>query len=373
MNRGFLKLAVLTLFLFVTASRACTIFVLVDTNRTLFFNNEDWSNTTTRVWFIPAGEGYLGGVYVGFEEGWAQGGMNTAGLAYDWVAGVKEKWEPKPRMKQVRGNASQRMLETCSTVEQAIAFFETHFERGFATAEILVADKSGASAVIGVRKGELRVQRSTMTRGFGYGGETLQGLLSERPSAAVTNGVKILGSCMQRGRYATKYSNVFDLRNGDIFLYPLGNPADEVKLNLRNELQKGAHYFEMTRLPQQVSTGMRPLLLNMHRFPLDEAKPVEDSEPKVTARIRQTLMDACSGKVRREDYTEELWKTVKPEEIAAEMKVLGNFVALSPVGRENGSYLYLAEFTKARLVQRFTFDATGRIATSKTVVFEARP
>ena len=75
---------------------ACTIFVLTDTNRVLFCNNEDWSDPKTRIWFLPAGDGYYGAVYVGFDNGWAQGGMNTQGLAYDWVAGYNEKWESDP-------------------------------------------------------------------------------------------------------------------------------------------------------------------------------------------------------------------------------------------------------------------------------------
>jgi penicillin V acylase-like amidase (Ntn superfamily) len=66
---------------------ACTIFVLTDTNRALFCNNEDWSETKTRIWFLPAGDGYYGAAYVGFDNGWAQGGLNTEGLAFDWVTG----------------------------------------------------------------------------------------------------------------------------------------------------------------------------------------------------------------------------------------------------------------------------------------------
>ncbi len=211
---------------------ACTIFVLVDSNHALFFNNEDWSNTTSRVWFIPGGEGRFGGVYVGFDDGWTQGGMNTEGLACDWVAGVNEKWEIKAGMKRARGNPSQRMLESCSTLQQAIDFFRSYYEPGFSSAEIMVGDRTGASAIIGAVDGELRVRKSTETRGFGYGGRTLQNLLKERPAIALTNGVDILKSCSQRGKYATKYSNVFDLRNGDIFLYPSGDLAGEVKLNL---------------------------------------------------------------------------------------------------------------------------------------------
>jgi penicillin V acylase-like amidase (Ntn superfamily) len=47
---------------------ACTIFVLTDTNHALFCNNEDWSDPNTRIWFLPAGDGYYGAVYVGFDE-----------------------------------------------------------------------------------------------------------------------------------------------------------------------------------------------------------------------------------------------------------------------------------------------------------------
>ncbi|HTG45773.1 MAG TPA: hypothetical protein VK633_14725, partial [Verrucomicrobiae bacterium] len=47
------------------AARACTIFVLTDGTRSLFCNNEDYSNAKTRLWFIPAGQGYYGCAYLG--------------------------------------------------------------------------------------------------------------------------------------------------------------------------------------------------------------------------------------------------------------------------------------------------------------------
>jgi penicillin V acylase-like amidase (Ntn superfamily) len=119
------------------SSRACTIFVLTDTNRTLFANNEDWSNPKTRMWFIPAGAKNFAAVYVGFDDGWAQGGMNTEGLACDWVAGFNDVWQPDASLTNVWGNSSQQMLETCATVEEAIAFYRGHREPGFYRARIL--------------------------------------------------------------------------------------------------------------------------------------------------------------------------------------------------------------------------------------------
>lgn len=121
---------------------ACTIFVITDGQHALFCNNEDWSNPKTRIWFMPADKHY-GRVYVGFDNGWGQGGLNTEGLAFDWVAGYKNKWEPDPKLKRVKGNPAERMLESCTTVEQAITFFQKHWEPSFSYARILVADRSG--------------------------------------------------------------------------------------------------------------------------------------------------------------------------------------------------------------------------------------
>ena len=87
---------------------SCTIFVLTNDQRVLFCNNEDFSNPKTRIWFVTAGDGHYGCAYVGFDNGWAQGGMNTKGLAFDWVAGYTEKWKPERGMKKVRGNPSER-------------------------------------------------------------------------------------------------------------------------------------------------------------------------------------------------------------------------------------------------------------------------
>src|SRR5688500_8677741 len=86
------------------ANYSCTIFVLTDSKNTLFFNNEDFSNPNTRVWFVPGGSNYFGAVYVGFDNGWAQGGMNSEGLTFDWVAGNMDDYKPANTMLQVRGN-----------------------------------------------------------------------------------------------------------------------------------------------------------------------------------------------------------------------------------------------------------------------------
>jgi hypothetical protein len=123
---------------------ACTIFVLTDAKRTLFCNNEDWSNPKTRIWFVPAGKGYLGCAYVGFDDGVEQGGVNTKGLAFDAVAVYNEDWKADPNLRMARGNPLARMLETCATVEEAFAYIHNIRFPWFSAIKILVADKSGS-------------------------------------------------------------------------------------------------------------------------------------------------------------------------------------------------------------------------------------
>lgn len=358
---------------------ACTIFVLTDTNRALFCNNEDWSDPKTRIWFLPAGDGYYGAVYVGFDNGWAQGGMNTEGLAYDWVAGYNEKWEPDPNLPSTRGNSSQRMLETCKSVNDAIAFYRNHQEPGFWRAKILVADRTGASVIIGAKDGKLQVETESQCRGFGFGRKTLAAALERHPEPTVANGFKILRDCRQPGQYATKYSNVYDLKSGDIYLYPLSGRDDEVKFNLVAELKKGPHYYDMPQVQEQIAQAPQPLPLNMKRFAMDEFKPIPDKEPTVTTHLRAMIQDAADGKSHADDYTSEAWKTIEPlqKAIQADLKRLGDFVSMTLVdrGEENGqrTYRYRLEFAKATILQRFILDAQNKMASGGSEAVELKP
>ncbi len=146
-------------------ARACTIFVLTDTNRALFCNNEDWSNPNTRIWFVPGKPKHYGAVYVGFDNGWAQGGLNSEGLAFDWVAGYKEVWDPDPSMPRVWRN--ERVLETCATVEETIPFYREQGEPSFPYAKIrFFADCRGTcESLPGSERPKLRTGAQAEGRG----------------------------------------------------------------------------------------------------------------------------------------------------------------------------------------------------------------
>jgi hypothetical protein len=375
-----LSLPVLFACVFFAAARmpACTIFVLTDTNHAFFCNNEDWSDLRTRIWFLPAEEGYFGAVYVGFENGYAQGGMNSEGLSFDWVAGYTEKWEWDQKLPEVRYNSGQRMLETCSTIEQAVAFFRSHFEAGFWRAKILVADRSGASVIIGARDGQLVVEPADRCRGFGYGQRPLDLALAKNPQITAVEGFKILKACRQGGDYSTKYSNVFDLKAGDIFLYPFPDRDNEVQLNLAAELKKGPHYYEMPKIQEQLAQSPRPLPLNMERLPVDKYKPLPDQEPAVTAHLRTMISDAGNGTPHPEDFAPAFWQYLSPQqkEIQKSVKRLGDLMTLDLVYRSDEAgqrvYRYRVEFANAIVLQRCVFNAQNQMVTNGSEAVEMK-
>lgn len=350
---------------------ACTIFVLIDGKRVLFCNNEDWCNSKTRIWFGPAGDGHLGCAYVGFN-GWAQGGLNTEGLAFDWVAGSTKEWKPGADMKIAREFPSARMLETCATVEDAIAFFHKHRESCFSYAKILVADRSGDSVIIGAeaKDGQLKVEKASQCRGFGYGRGTLDKMLAAPPEPTVSNGAAILRACLQDGKFATKYSNIFDLKSGDISVFQFPEQPDEAKLNLVAELKKGAHYYDIPQIRQQLAQAPMPLLNNMKRFFMDQFKPIPDEEPNVTRRIQTILQDAFGGGMRAEDYTADFWMQIKPQGVLVELATLGNIVSLALVHRsaegDKRSLRYRVEFKDVVVLLRVVLDQQNKVALIET-------
>jgi hypothetical protein len=257
---------IIGLVLFITAIRipACTVFVLTDTNRVLFCNNEDGPDNTTRIWFQPAGTNHYGCVFVGYENGWAQGGMNSAGLAFDWLAGWAEEWHPDPALPEAHGN--QEVIETCATVEEAIEFYRAHRDPNLWYSKCLLTDKTGKSVLIGAYRGKLQVWRKSASWGLGYGEYKLRCMLETNSEPTLTNATNILRACLQPGKSATRYFNVFDPKSGDIFLYPFPKKDIEVKLNLAAELSKGPHYYGMVKIQKQLKQAPRPLLDNMKRF-----------------------------------------------------------------------------------------------------------
>jgi hypothetical protein len=356
----------------------CTIVVLTNGGRVLFCNNEDWTNPRTRIWFVPSVSGRYGCVYVGYDDGWARGGLNTKGLACDWVGGFMERWEPDSRT-CVRGNPTERMLESCSTVDEAIAFFQRHKEPDFIRAKIIVADARGASVVIGAKDGKLQIDRADETRSFGYAFARANELLAKSDEPSVNNGEAILQACLQEGRYATKYSNIFDLKSGDIYLYQFHKQLAPARLNLATELKKGGHYYEMPQIHAHLVHPPAPLLINMRPHFLEDFPPIRDPKPEVTQHIRTIIENAMSGCMRSSDYADELWKKISPsgKDIQNDLSRYGKLFSVALVERQDEgkgySYRYRVEFEKVIVLMHFVLTEHETVAAIQSLGTERKP
>jgi hypothetical protein len=358
----------------VQAAFSCTIFVLADAKRTLFFNNEDYSNPATRIWFLPATKSYYGCAYLGFDDDWAQGGVNQHGLAFDWVAGPNNGYAPAPGLAVPRGNPAERMLESCKTVPEAIAFYHRYAEPGFATGAMLIADKTGASVIIHARNGQLQYEVSHQSRGFGYGDKELKKLLLPTLRPTLENGLPILAACRQQGQYATKYASVYDLRAGKLYLTSLAGEEATGQLDLAAELQKGGHFYDLPRIRQQVAQPPAPLLADMKRYLEEGYEPFPADEPAATALVTKVLREARAGQLRPEDFTPAFWQVIGPaqKQMQPELEKLGNLLSVKLVERTPTSWLYLEDFQKATVLQRIELDSASRIALLKSEAAEMK-
>jgi len=152
-------------------------FVLTDTNRALFCKQRDWSNpkneNLVRAW--PATD-VTARFYVGFNDGWAQGGFNTEGLAYMGEWDTPKTWEPDPHLPlrpgEIRagGNARKRAAPSKDRPSLSIGVI---MSRDYRRSKILVAGPDGS---LGDHRPErmasCRLSRKTSAGGFGFGRRT---------------------------------------------------------------------------------------------------------------------------------------------------------------------------------------------------------
>jgi hypothetical protein len=252
------------LFLFLSSpTDGCTIIMVAKGKIVLAGNNEDWRNPKTKIWFIPATEGEYGRVCVGFDNMFAQGGMNDQGLFIDANALSPTGWEPIEGKPDFQGALIDRILAECATVEDAIAFCDKYNIRGLAQARFPIADRTGASMVVEYGQGKVQYVRKTgiyqIATNFvisNVKGKTYpctrymvaNKMLKNAEDISLDLVRGVLSATHQEGLYPTLYSNICDLKNGILYLYNFHNFEEVVKFNLEEELKKGRKVYDIPSL-----------------------------------------------------------------------------------------------------------------------------
>ncbi len=243
---------------------ACTIFNAAGNGLILAGNNEDHDDPNGEVRFEPASEGKYGKITFAFGP-FTQGGMNEHGLFFDFYAAADYKMSPlikgqvlpsgeapdkEPTMDEMIAIytqydvASKKMLETCTTVEEAVGFYQRNYEGTLGYGYLMVADKTGASATItwDWDQNQMRVTRKNGSfQVIGVGSKYIYPRLNGSNFEVSVDYFKDL--LKNTSRDDTAYSNIYDLQQGVIYVYCQHNFDNVLQFNLTQELDKGKHAF----------------------------------------------------------------------------------------------------------------------------------
>ena len=254
----------------------CTIFNVSKKGLVLAGNNEDGFTPNTNVWFVPGPDGKYGAVWVGFDvELGKMGAMNDQGLFFDGNALKFNKMNAHPELLSFSDDKSswvrimrawEQIMQECATVEEVLDMLSRYNLDGWNNFQLIFADKTGASAVVGADKsGELAITRkqgdfqvstnynlanpefgaySYPCRRFHIATE----MLEKMEELTVDYCRDILAAVHAEGSSVTLYSNICDLTNGDIYIYNFHNCGEVAKFNLEEELKKGEHVYKIASL-----------------------------------------------------------------------------------------------------------------------------
>lgn len=202
------------------------------------------------------------------ENGNIQGGMNEAGLTYDFNA-LDREYPVKDRDKKKtfpKGDDAilRHILENFETVEEVAGFFEKYwFKGGFTRAQMHVADKHGHFAMISPSGSSILTnaayQVSTNFRIVGKENEEgstcwrfpIATKKLEQNGASLESFTDISKSTAQKGRGTTIYSNVQNLTTGELWFYFAQDYATPFKSNIKDMLGKGRKSYLIPDLCQQ--------------------------------------------------------------------------------------------------------------------------
>jgi hypothetical protein len=251
------------------STQRCTIIYASDGRTALAGNNEDWTNPFPIIWFQPAEGGKLGYMCFGFQSGWPkmegyqwEGAMNEKGLFYDF-ASTEEVKVPRDPNKPDYWALTKKIIEECSTVDEAIKLFSEYNFREVWNGHYLIGDRFGNSAIIEPLTIIRRNRKYQVTTNFLQSKtdpETstdpryrlASKLFEQSDTISVDLFRRILDDTHMEdynGSFTvTLYSYIHDLAKGDVYIYNFHNYDNVVKLNIHEELKKGEHTYLISSL-----------------------------------------------------------------------------------------------------------------------------
>ena len=239
----------------------CTVFYASDDQVALGGNNEDCLNPRTEIWFLPPENGKYGVAAVGCEDYVWQGAVNDHGLFFDGTAVRVVSVSQEPGKPVYNGwSRNYEVMTECATVDCVVQFYD-RYSRGPGTpqGQWLFGDATGNSVIIeplvDIQKdgryqvatnffqSEVPPENRTDAR-YRIATEMLEG--ADHYSVELFR--NILNATHQEGEWQTLYSTIYDLKQNIIYLYYFHDFDHVVTFNLKDELAKGVHSYDVPSL-----------------------------------------------------------------------------------------------------------------------------
>lgn len=246
----------------------CTVFYAADDQVALGGNNEDnYGAGPTHIWFIPPEEERYGMALVGYGNFLnPEGAVNDQGLFFDGLAVRNVEIPLREGTQPYNGSAIMKIMTECATVDCALAFFEKYSMAGTWNGQYLLGDAQGDSAIIEpaaiIRKeGSFQVATNFFQSEVApaYRTDTRYVEATRMLRNAEHFSVDLFRNTLdvvhqqydgdaQNAPLHTQYSTIYDLRQGLIYLYYFHDFEHVVTFDLKKELGKGIHAYEISSL-----------------------------------------------------------------------------------------------------------------------------
>jgi hypothetical protein len=263
-----------------TKPHSCTIFTAVQGETVLFGDNWDYHEGDLIIGFFPPSRGSYGSIHFGYKKGDGQSyqrAVNDQGLAWAVNSVPKAKLNPHPEkpFSYTEDEFLYTISKQAATVEEAIRIARFFDFEGDLEVQIHIADASGDAVVIGPgRDGEIAFTRKPAGNGYllstnfnlaipekgpiDFRWDTATSMLdslSESQTLTPEFAGEILNAVhLEMLTTHTLYSNVTDLKNGNIYIYYISQYDEAVKINIDDELAKGQRVIEARSLfPNEIA------------------------------------------------------------------------------------------------------------------------
>ena len=262
-------LAVSSLLLFnFVQTFACSMYKVTSNGKTVIGCNHDTWFLTPRIWFENTGfgAGFTGARFDGNNGVAPQSGMNEFGLAFSRLAAATPTKETVGANKKPISNPTlflKNVLHSFKTVEEVKNYVDQFDHSVFIQDVLIYVDQSGKYLIVEPYKTILGNDPKYVLANFCPSEITdFNSIKQERYINGTTflknnNGSDInfftalsdtMHVCRKKIGDGTLLTSIWDTNSGEVNLYFYHNYKHRVKFNLKEELAKGDHFFEVPTL-----------------------------------------------------------------------------------------------------------------------------